>query len=272
MTARCTLFLAMLLSFAWSCSSPDPRASIASRESSKPKLNAKSVAQSLFLNEPFTLTNASCRVTGAKSTLVESGTLPYPKARVRPDVRALEVTLRCENAHGQALESHKALPDESVVLLELSHGKTLAPRPDDSSQNQLIFDLPDDVDPELPTKRRFDTSTGANVVPRERAIAKLSLRTSASTFAIDLRQRYQDAALDALVDQLAYALVSNGAFAQLARDAAAEAALAQLAKIYNEVRQRFQPARLELSELSAGTPETRTIALSLSAPSRARCR
>lgn len=232
----------------------------------KPKPKALSPTRTLFLNEPFALSGAHCKVGSAKSALVESDSLPYPEARVRPDVRALEVALHCEDARGVVLDSGKVLPHDSVVLLALSGERTLAPRPDDPARSALIFDLADDIDPELPSARRFDTSTGRAVVPRERAVARLALRTGSLTLEVPLRQRYQDAALDALVDRLAEALASKTGLPQLARDADAERALVQLAAIYEDVRQRFQPARLELTALSAETASPRTITLSLTRP------
>jgi hypothetical protein len=253
----------------------DARASLNLGEPKRPKPRAP--AQLLFLNEPWQLSNATCRVTSARSALVESSALPYPKARVRPDVRALEVVLHCETPRGEAVDSRKVLPDDSVVLLELAHGKALAPRPveapappheqnADSARDRLVFDLPDDAEPELPTARRFAADTGQSVVPREHAIAKLSLRATTVSVEVTLRQRYQDGMVDGLVDQLALALANGTSLAALARDAEAEAALVQLAAIYADVRHRFQPARLELSQLSAHAAETRAITLSLTRP------
>ena len=223
-------------------------------------------ARQLFLDEPFTLEGQSCKVSAAKSGLIESGALPYPKARVRPDVRALEVLVHCQDARGQTLDSHKVLPHDSVVLLALSGGRTLAPRPDDGEHAALIFELPEDIEPELPAARRFDTRTGESVVARERNVAKLSLRTQALALEVSLRSRYHDAALDVLVDQLARALAGRTPLTALARDAQAEAGLAELVAIYEEVRRRFQPARLELSQLSAQSAGERAITLSLTRP------
>ncbi len=236
---------------------PSPRAA-------QPKPMAP--ARSLFLDESFALEGHSCKVSSAKSGLIESGALPYPKARVRPDVRALEVLLHCQDARGLLLDSHKVLPHDSVVLLALSGGRTLAPRPDDAEHAALIFELPEGVEPELPAARRFDTRTGENVVERERNVAKLSLRTHALSLEISLRQRHHDAALDALVDQLALALAGRVPLASVARDAQAEAGLSELVAIYEEVRRRFQPARLELSQLSAENAGERAITLSLTRP------
>jgi hypothetical protein len=236
------------------------------QQPAEPKPKVDGATRTLFLNEPFALSGASCKVSAAKSALVESDTLPYPEARVRPDVRALEMTLHCQDARGIELEGHKVLPPDSVVLLRLSGEKTLAPRPGDPAHSALIFDLPDDVDPELPSARRFDTGTGKSVVPREQAVAKLALRTGTLALEVQLRQRYQDAALDALVDQLALALASGSGLSALAADTDAERALAQLAAIYEDVRRRFQPARLELTALSAEATTPRTITLSLTRP------
>jgi hypothetical protein len=255
-SARCALGLFVLL--ACGCASP--------QRAEKPKPKASGVSRTLFLNESFALSEASCKVSAAKSTLIESENLPYPQARVRPDVRALEVALHCQDARGSVLDSYKALPHDSVVLLALSGDKTLAPRPDDPAHSALIFDLPDDVDPELPSARRFDTGTGNSAIAREKGVAKLILRTGGLALEVALRQRYQDATLDALVDQLALSLVAGGSLSSLARDAEAEQALAQLAAIYADVRRRFQPARLELTALSAEAASPRTITLSLTRP------
>jgi hypothetical protein len=257
--------LGLWLSLSGLCACTDPLISKLFGASPAPRPRPQ-VAHVLFLNEPFQIAGESCRVTGAKSALVESSALPYPKARVRPDVRALEVLLHCENSRGEALEVHEALPEDSVVLLELSQGKTLAARPQNGAPDRLVFDLPDDLDPELPAARRFDADSGQSVVPREHAIARFSLRTGKLAIAVSLRQRYHDAALDALVDRLALLLAQGSDLSALARDAAAETGLRELASTYAEVRQRFHPARLALTQLEAGSPEARTLTLSLTRP------
>src|SRR5688500_13766309 len=91
------LFLAFLLE---TCA-PSPRAA-------QPKPTQP--PRSLFLDESFALESASCKVSSAKTGLIESDALPYPKARVRPDVRVLEVLLHCQDARGQTLDSRKVLP------------------------------------------------------------------------------------------------------------------------------------------------------------------
>jgi hypothetical protein len=265
MNVRASLWLSLLLGASSSCSLAEPLASLLPREP-PPTAKPRPAERTLFLNEPFKVAQATCCVSSAKSTLVESATPPYPTARVRPDVRALELSLQCEDARGAPLGSQRALPHDSVVLLVLSRGKTLAPRPGDLEHDRLVFDLPDGVDPELPTSRRFAADTGMGVIARERAVAKLALSSQASSLQVELRQRYQDAALDTLVDQLARALASQAGLTALARDADAELALTQLAQIYDEVRKRFQPARLELSRLSAGAKDARSITLSLTRP------
>jgi hypothetical protein len=65
---------------------------------------------------------------------------------------------------------------------------------------------------------------------------------------------------------LARALAGGTPLASLARDAEAERGLEELATIYDEVRRRFQPARLELSDLSARSAGERAITLSLTRP------
>lgn len=211
-----------------------------------------------YLHEPFRAGEgqaaSTCRIDDAALSLTESPVLPYPGARVRPDVRAVTLTLRCEDAQHHERPPSEALPRNAVLLLV--HGRERwAPRPrlDDDPEELLRFELPDLDADVLTTPRRYDADTGTLSVPHERHVARLRLEAGARTVEVVLRARAQNAALDSFLDRLLPALTTDTSLRGLFANPDGEAALSELRTVYRAVRERFRFARVELGEIAQGS-------------------
>lgn len=229
---------------------------------------ARSVSQ-LYLDEWFALPAGRCRVSHAETQLTESAHLPFANARIKPDVRAVDVTLSCESSLGSPARSRETLPSDLVVLLA-SAGHERAPRPSESDEatDHFVFELPNDAESPLLAPRRYHTQTGAAAVTREHGVGKLLLRGASSEIQVVLRPRFRDARFDALLDTLAEQLSHDGSLSALGTAELDPQQLSALATIHGEVRERFRPARLELSQAARDEAGSVRATLSLSRPQR----
>jgi hypothetical protein len=213
-------------------------------------------AKQVYLREWFALPAGGrakrCRVDEAHQVLAESAQLPYAQAHVRPDVPAVQLGVTCEDAGGHAIPSRDALPLDATLLL-VRGTEARAPRPPAAGDapDQLVFELTDATTSYLLSPRRFDARTGRPVVPRETALASLRIKARSLALDVVLRERFQDAAFDRLVDALALGLAEETALDALAHGDGGAAALREVAKTFGDVRTRFQPARLELADVRA---------------------
>jgi hypothetical protein len=224
----------------------------------------------LYLGEWFSLPAGRCRVSEAHAPLTESAHLPFANARLKPDVRAVDVTLACESALGSPARSRETLPSDLIVLLADAAGHERAPRPleQDETSNHFVFELPSETDSPLLAARRYDAHTGKPSVAREAAVSKLLLRGAGTELQVILRPRFRDLRFDALLDALAERLSGDGDLSSLATADMEPAVLAALSKIYGEVRERFQPARFELGHAEADGPGKLRVTVSLSRPQK----
>ena len=257
------LWLCLLLCAA--CEQPAPKAA---------KVPPKA-AVSRYLRESFPVGDgngegdaaATCRVNQAMLSLAESDELPYPGARVLPDVRMLDLSLRCADAHGAERSPRDVLPQDTVFLL-LHEGDSWAPRPRAASdpEGQLRFELPDRGASVLPSPRRYDADSGALVVPYERSPARLKLTSRDLNVEVTLRERAQNAALDAFLQRLVTGLTAGADLTALSLAPDGAEAVAQLSSTFRAVRERFHPARIELAGLSAGAHRELLLELRLLRP------
>lgn len=229
----------------------------------------RSVSQ-LYLGEWFSLPAGRCRVSEAHAPLTESAHLPFANARIKPDVRAVDVTLVCESTLGSPARSRETLPSDLIVLLADAAGHERAPRPLelDEANDHFVFELPSEAASPLLASRRYDARSGRPSVPRETAVSKLLLRGAGSEIQVVLRPRFRDAQFDTLLDALAERLSNDGDLSGLASTDVEPAALSALSRIYGEVRERFQPARFELGQAQADETGKLHLTLSLSRPQK----
>jgi hypothetical protein len=224
----------------------------------------------VYLNEWFELgkarESARCRVSAARSLLAESASLPYAEAHVRPDVHAVDVSLECLNAAGTAVPSRDVLPLDSSLLL-VQEREARAPRPaiEGDARDHLVFEVPAPGTGFLPSARRYSVDSGASVVAREASVAQLRIQARSLALGVALRERFQDAALDRLLDALLLGLSRGGELDALALDAQASEALRELGSTFREVGARFKPARIELTR-SVASASGLQLTLSLTRP------
>lgn len=252
----------LLLLFASAACDPSPRPKAAQPEPAP--------AQQLFLRQWFALPAGGrakrCRVNEAHQVLAESPQLPYAEAHVRPDVPAVQLVMACEDGAGHPVPSRDALPLDANLLLV--HGNTArAPRPSAESDapDSLVFELSDTQTQYVQSPRRYAADTGEPVVARETALGRLRIKARSLALDVVLREAFQDAAFDRLIDSLASGLARNNALDALALGDEGASALRDVAKIYHDVRARFQPARLELARAEAQDAAIQ-ITLSLTRP------
>jgi hypothetical protein len=205
-----------------------------------------------------------CRIDRADRLLTESAALPFPGARVKPDVAVLDLTFVCESTLGSPARSREVLPLDTFVLLRSSTGQAYAPRARtdstrdddtraDDARDHLLFELPEGTSDLVLAPRRYDAATGEPSVPREKAVSSLELRAPSLSVDVLLRPQFHDASFDALLDRLARGLASGGELTPLAADDHGAAALRALSTLYAEVRSHFAPARFELTGAAAQT-------------------
>jgi len=229
----------------------------------------RSVSHS-YLGEWFALPAGRCRVSHAEAPLTESAHLPFANARIKPDVRAVDVTLECESALGSPAHSREILPADLLVLLADGAGHERAPRPlaEDEVSDHFVFELASEASSPLLATRRYDASTGKPSVQRESSVSKLLLRGAGSEIEVTLRPRFRDARFDALLDTLAERLSKDGELRELAAASIEPDALAALATVYGEVHARFRPSRFELSHAERNSAGEIDATFSLSRPQK----
>jgi hypothetical protein len=231
----------------------------------------------VYLGEWFNGTAGRCRVTHAERALVEAATLPFPGARVRPDVAVLDLALSCESALGAPAQSREVLPLDAFAMLHASASQqagrpeqpaaSYAPRArsTDDPRDHVAFELPEGMADIVMALRRYDARSGEASVTRERGVGTLQIRSPALAVDVLLRPRFHDGDLDALLDALAKGLARGADLSGLAAGPGGADAARALGELYTQVQTRFVAARLELSQAEA-RPTGVLAVLSLSRP------
>jgi hypothetical protein len=235
------------------------------------------VAAQAHLGEWFTSGSGRCQVSGAEPLLTESALLPFPGARVKPDVAALDLSLTCENRLGAAARSREVLPLDALVLLRDPAGRKYAARsesgprePDDGVRatrekpaeqgpDHFVFELPESDARSVAAPRRFDADSGEPSVARESAVGTLEIRAPSLAVDVLLRPRFYGASFDAFLDRFARALAHGTAADELATDGPGADELSALSALYAEIQKQFAATRFELVAAAptapAATPE-----------------
>jgi hypothetical protein len=211
-------------------------------------------ATQVHLGEWFASGSGRCQVSGADQRLTESASLPFPGARVKPDVAALDLSLVCENGLGGPARSREVLPLDALALLRDPAGRKHAARGADESardhpegaRDHLLFELPEGETSSIAAPRRFDAATGQASVPREQAVGSLEVRAPSLAVDVLLRPRFFGASFDAFLDELAKGLARGAAPVGLAADERGADAVRALSALYTEVQGQFEAARFEL--------------------------
>lgn len=241
---------ALLLALACACDAA-PRPAAAAAVPPAAAASAPQPAQRVSLHEWFALRSdgagARCRVTDARHLLAESAARPQREARVRPDVHAIDLEFECQNANGDAITSREALPaDASLLLVRGRERRAARPQASGDTRDHALFELPEPFAGYLPTPRRYVVDTGLAALPHETGVASLRIESRAWALEVALRERFHDAALDRLLDELVLGLCTDRALEALAEGADGQEALRELTRAFHDVRARFRPARIEL--------------------------
>jgi hypothetical protein len=214
---------------------------------------AQAVTQ-VHLGEWFASGSGRCQVSGVDRRLTESASLPFPGARVKPDVAALDLSLVCESGLGAPARSREVLPLDALALLRDPAGRKHAARGADQgarehaedARDHLLFELPEGETSSIAAPRRFDAATGQASVPREQAVGSLEIRAPSLAVDVLLRPRFFGASFDAFLDELARGLARGTAPLGLAAGEPGGDAVRALGALYTEVQGQFEAARFEL--------------------------
>ena len=203
-------------------------------------------APALFLNQTFELAHARCQVTSARTTLTEAKARS-DRSRLKPDVSALLVKVRCHDAKNEEI----ALPQQTAVLLHGPDGSMRAPSlrtaltRKQPAPGQLVFELPADqrwLRPPL----SWNAETGAPSPEVAFLLCRLSFQHGAEKREVVLDQPFHDEAFRAFMNELARGLAQNELSPTLARTPAGQKALSELAQLYQEALTQLSPRRLAL--------------------------
>lgn len=270
-TARRARAAALVAALALTCAC-DGRSSKRSRPAP-----AQATTQ-VHLGEWFASGSGRCRVSDADQRLTESASLPFPGARVKPDVAALDLSLLCENGLGAPARSREVLPIDALALLRDPAGRKHAARVPgesarehaDDARDHLLFELPDGETSSTAAPRRFDAATGQASVPRERDVGTLEIRAPSLAVDVLLRPRFFGAQFDAFLDELASGLARGAAPVGLAADERGADAVRALGALFTEVQGQFEAARFELVSAvpAEGNAEELLAVFALSRPRR----
>lgn len=236
------------------------------RRASRSRPAPAQAATQVHLGEWFASGSGRCQVSGADQRLAESASLPFPGARVKPDVAALDLSLVCENGLGAPARSREVLPLDALALLRDPAGRKHAARATDENarehaddlRDHLLFELQEAATTSVAAPRRFDAATGQASVPRERDVGTLEVRAPSLAVDVLLRPRFFGASFDAFLDELARGLARGAAPVGLAADEQGADAVRALGALYTEVQGQFEAARFELvSALPAAAAKAR---------------
>ncbi|MFT3927273.1 MAG: hypothetical protein QM778_32310 [Myxococcales bacterium] len=213
---------------------------------------------SVYLDEWLELGSARCRVTRAERVLTEPNQAGAP--RVQPDLNVLALHTECTTAAGAPLPLESALSNDTLLFLRQGNATRRAPslRTKLSSFDPapLVFELADQ-DP-TPARRSFEARSGRALFTPNKDIARLSLEAHGERQEVWLRQHALDDRLDAWLTRLVNALTNN---TEPQPPPLSAADLERLRALYASLLERFEPARLSLSELSRA--EDGSVGLSL---------
>jgi len=173
-----------------------------------PRTAERPAAGRLMLHEPFAVGSATCRVIGTREHVTEPRS-DTSRRRVQPDVRAIAVSLRCEDGAGRPLNTQQALPKDWVILLFSAVGERIAPSNrtflSDELPEELIFEIAHD-DPVVARTRRYDAASGLRTTQVDKSFGHLALSGSGVNHVVELRPRSLtvgfEQALDRLIEEL----------------------------------------------------------------------
>lgn len=244
------------------------------------------LAPTHYLDEPFALGTAQCRLLSATPMLTES--ISDNQDLAAEDVSVVELSFACEDARGTPVP-FSSLPARLTWIdrARAAHAPTTTTTLGRTQREHVVFQVPSGQDGLLRT-RRYDANTGAPVGPHEPGSARLYLEPSAAgaalitslarpTAALAGRAqarvviapwpRLHDDALDALLDRLARTLASETSADGLSETETGHAAIATVRKLYRQTLERFAPNVLALRAIENVEGQPR-LTLSLDAGAR----
>jgi hypothetical protein len=218
-----------------------------------------------YLDEPFALAGATCRLLAAEPALTEPARTDA--GRVAEDLHVVDTSFSCEDGKGALVALGKLAGevrwvDEAAEVHLPSTRTKLGQR----LRDHLIFEVPRGLDGLLRT-RTYDARTGEPEGTRERRAARLLIvpptataeqsapeRTSdKSSLAANGGQapitiapwpRLHDRALDGFLDRLAHTLATQAPFETLSKSVEGHEAIAAATELYQRALSRLAPKLL----------------------------